>query len=88
MVYDVQSTINARVADYISGNNWAMPVARSRDLIAICNNLPPYRPDSTIADCPEWVLTGNGMYTCRSAWNALRSHHEVVPWAGFIWHKD
>ena len=84
VVYDARSTINAKVADYVSGNNWAMPSARSRDLITICSNMPSYRPNPTAADYPEWVLNGNGMYTCKSVWDALRDHLEVVPWASLI----
>lgn len=56
-----------------------MPPAVSRDLINLCSNMP---------DKVMWILTPNGDFSCKSAWNEIRTHHEVVSWSGSLWHRD
>ena len=87
VIYDSNSTVNAKVKDFITNGEWHMPKALSSALISIKNDFPPYRPNIACADTVEWVLTRDKIYSCRSAWEALRQRFSVVDWADLLWHK-
>lgn len=50
--------------------------------------MPTYRLDQIREDRVQWILTKNGEFTCRSAWEAMRNHYPIVHWAKLLWHKD
>ena len=88
ILYDANSNITARVCDIIRDGNWYMPRALSRDLIAIRDELPLYNPVGGDVDRVDWVLNASKKFSCKSAWENLRRHQAVVPWACILWHKD
>ena len=88
IIYDAGSNVQATVAEFISNNEWHMPRAMSRDLIGLRNNLPGYRPNDNREDTVEWVHTKNRVYTCKSAYEAIRGQSNLVIWADLLWHGD
>lgn len=55
-----------------------MPPARSQDLLTILKNLPSYRLDANCTDSIVCLPSSNGMSTCKSARDAIKSHQNVV----------
>ena len=88
IVYDSGRNITDWVSNFIQNNRWNLPIARSRDLINIKNNMPLYRLDDSVHDYVEWSLHKSGSFSVASAWEAIREHHIVVEWASVLWHKD
>lgn len=50
IMYDVASSISARVSSFIEHIGWQFPVSTSRDLQLINFNLPNYRPNTATED--------------------------------------
>lgn len=88
IIYDAGNSWHVKVADYIRHDDWAMPNPISRDLITMCSNLPDYKPKCNREDKVEWVLNSEKEFSCKSAWQALRTQYPQVEWAGLVWHKE
>ena len=65
-----------------------MPHPVSTDLLAVVNQLPSHNPNVGIRDSVEWILTPLKVYTCKSAWNAIRCVGPTVIWHKLVWGKD
>lgn len=55
-----------------------MPPASSQDLLTILKNLSSYRLDANCTDSIVWLPSCNGIFTCKSNWDAIKSHQNVV----------
>lgn len=85
IVYDAVSRLDARAADFFGDGGWQM-LTVSRDLRLISDTLPAYW--MTRNDEVKSTLTGTGVFSVKSAWNALRVCKLEVEWYKLVWHKD
>lgn len=88
IIYDAWSTDNATMNEYVNQNGRCLPQPFSTDLPAVVNQLPSYTPNVGIQDSVEWILTPLKVYTCKSAWNAIRCVGPTVIWHKLVWGKD
>lgn len=75
---DFGSALDAKVSETIPHVSWRWPSTRNRCIPEVCQHTPcdfvPYIPKE---NSMVWTPSGCGMYTMKSAWNALRIHCEI-----------
>ena len=88
IIYDSGLGRQVRVASIIDGSSWCWPHARSAALIDLARSMPTdFIPNSLREDDLEWVDDRKGVFSIKSAWEALRSRGPQVSWSRVVWHR-
>ena len=88
VIYDSGLDRMAKVATIIDGSSWSWPPAQSAALIQLARSLPlECVPCSTREDELVWHDDPRGVFSVRSAWEALRPRGTCVSWHKIVWFR-
>ena len=86
VIYDSGLDRMAKVATIIDGSSWSWPPAQSAALLQLACSLPlDCVPCSTREDEMVWHDDPRGVFSVRSAWEALRPQGTGVSWYQIVW---
>lgn len=80
------TSLLAKVSSIIHQGVWKWPRVRSPIIQNIIEHTPTtFLPSVDSLDSFVWNLNGRGVFTIKSAWNALRLVRPTVMWAKIVW---
>ncbi|KAK9292966.1 hypothetical protein L1049_020948 [Liquidambar formosana] len=86
IMYDDALPSQAKVSTIISHRTWLWPLSISAELLELQSSIPSnFRPNSEINDKIVWLPDPLGIFSSRSAWNAIRQHKPEVDWHKVVW---
>lgn len=81
----LEISLTAKVSSIIDGDDWKRPRVRNYVIQEIMANTPvDLKPLVHNEDAVIWTLSPSGVYSSKSAWQALRTSKPVVPWFGLF----
>lgn len=84
--YTIGRATTAKVASIIRNGVQVWPNPRcaiTRQIVASTGL--SLMPNPLVPNSVRWLLHKSGVYTTKSAWNALRTKFPVVPWSKCVW---
>jgi hypothetical protein len=78
IVYDAQSSVEAKLASVIRNGDWLWRLAKSEALVKIQARLSEISLGSM--DNPIWTALKKGFHVSSNTWEVLRDKKEQVEW--------
>lgn len=78
----------ARVPSIISDGAWSWPRQRNRIQEIKANTSSDFLPDISNEDSVVWIPSRNGIYSLKSAWEAIRVSHGAQEWCHIVWFSN
>ncbi|KAI8537304.1 hypothetical protein RHMOL_Rhmol09G0013100 [Rhododendron molle] len=89
IVHNVGSSLLAKVSSIIQNGDWHWPRQRNRAIMQIMRSTPAtLRPYIAVEDSVTWLPAPNGIFSVKTAWEALRNPLPKVPRAHVVWLKQ
>lgn len=86
VVYNMGRSLGAKVPSIISHGAWVGPRAMNAVTQEIVSLTPAELiPHVAMEDRVVWLPTSNGLFSAKSAWEAIRVANPVVDWAPVVW---
>ncbi|XP_059439694.1 uncharacterized protein LOC132172241 [Corylus avellana] len=83
VVYDAQSSVEAKLSFVIHNGEWLWKPARSEALVEIQAGLSEISLGHV--DQPIWTASRNGFFVSSDTWEALREKNELIDWWKLVW---
>jgi hypothetical protein len=83
VVYDAQSSVEAKLSFVIHNGDWLWRSARSEALVKIQARLPEI--SLGLSDKPIWTASEKGIYVSFNTWDSLREKREQIDWCKLVW---
>lgn len=88
LLYNLGRALQAKVPSIIVNAGWSWPRGRSGVTREILDHTPTtLLPQVNEEDSVSWTLTRTGLFSVKSAWDALRQHRPIVSWHKVVWFK-
>ncbi|XP_052201561.1 uncharacterized protein LOC127807600 [Diospyros lotus] len=77
--------ILAKVSDFIEAGAWTRMETLSSISPDLCGSHLPSLPYSSCSDEPYWLPAANGLFSVRTAFQAIQAQRSQVPWYRLVW---
>lgn len=86
-MFNLGRSLGAKVDSIIANGRWKWPRGRNASIIEIkAGTSRDLVPAMDRDDKVVWILTPNGSYSAKSAWQAIRFSKPEVEWSPLVWY--